>query len=180
MAKKKKTPTQKAYQVAGHTAMYYLLSKGLAMKYAPVGKDGMLVPIETISRDMNSRIWDEITTNLGSIVTSAQLLMAGHAAEYHYLMTLDNLPKKPSKYQGSLMSRAFLSLDGYLEEYAGHSADPSEVTKHARKWGKEVYAYIEEEFEAYWEQIDALAAQLEQTESMSMSDAFEILEKPTQ
>jgi len=54
------------------------------------------------------------------------------------------------------------------------------VTKHARKWGKEVYAYIEEEFEAYWEQIDALAAQLEQTESMSMSDAFEILEKPTQ
>jgi len=177
MTKPEESPTQLAHRISGHATMYYLLKKGIATKYTPIDKTLMLAKIRRISLRMETNTWEKATENLGSIAVSAQLLLAGRVAEYRYLTKPLDPPQYPDKYEGHLVSSAFFALDVYLEEYAGHNADPAEITKKANEWGKTVYNYVEGQLSRYWKQIEALAAQLEQAQSMKMSDAFEVLEK---
>src|SRR5215216_5383424 len=72
---------KRAYRESGHAVMSFLISKGFTDKYIPVGRDGILPEFKQVTIEAESTDWAETTTNLGSLMTVPQVLIAGHMAE---------------------------------------------------------------------------------------------------
>ena len=110
------SPEHRAYREAGHVVMSYLLLKGFANKYVPISKDDILTEFSEVTIKHDSVNWKEITSNLGSMMTVPQVLLAGYAAEKTKFDFVEEISSQDSK----LVESAWSLLDGYVDEYYGN------------------------------------------------------------
>jgi len=162
---------KRAYRESGHAVMSFLISKGFTDKYIPVGRDGILPEFKQVTIEAESTDWAETTTNLGSLMTVPQVLIAGHMAESIKYNSVEEIPPRKSK----LIKEARNLIDGYIDEYATDDF----IKKHSltTKFLKDVYAYVEENLRTHWISVEALANALLQKRTLSEEEAFEIIER---
>src|SRR6266545_4571794 len=143
-----------AYREAGLAVMSYLIRNGFTNKYLPIGRSDCLPPFEQVTIEGESLAWTKITPNLGSLVTVAQVLLAGYVAETIKYNILEDLSSRNS----NLMKEARGWLNAYVEEY--YTDDFIKKHRYTTSLLREVFAYVKENIQKYWASVDRLAIAL--------------------
>ncbi len=163
------------YREAGHATMYYLLIQGISNEYVPLGKDNMLASLVEVSVETEEHrmVWDLMTPNLGSMMTNAQVLLAGRIAER---IKFPESPE-PTKYW-NIIQRANHLIAAYLEEYLGDNTEAlRERDRLTPEWMQKFSVYVEQEIRLYWSHVEALVTRLQQDGTLTKEQVFEVLQK---
>ncbi len=166
------SPEHRAYREAGHVVMSYLLLKGFTNKYVPISRDGILTEFTKVTIEGENTDWTKTTSNLGSLMTMPQVLLAGYAAEKIKFDIVEDVSSQDPK----LLESAWSLLDTYIDEYY-ETNNPNERHKLTESFLSEVYAYVEENLRLHWASVDQLADLLLEQKSVSKEEAFEIVEE---
>jgi ATP-dependent Zn protease len=161
----------RAYQEAGHAVMSFLIRKGFTDKYIPISREDILPDFKQVTIEGKSADWATITSNLGSLMTVPQVLIAGHVAE----SIKYNFVKEISPRKSRLIKSARNLIEGYIQEYA--TDEFFKKRNLTTNYLKEVYAYVEENLRTHWTSVDTLANALLQHRTLSEEKAFEIIER---
>ena len=147
--------------------MYCLLSRGIATKYVPYSRSDMLASVETVSIIELHNRWASLTANLGSMITSAQVLLAGYVAQrIRFPDTLSHhdhpLVAKPKS-----LLWAEHNVSAYLDEYA-RDLSVSENAKATSEMVEQLTQYVEQQLIDNWTIVEKLANNLIEHNTISM------------
>ena len=156
-----------AYQQAGHAVMSYLIRNGFTDKFVPISRSDCLPGFEHVTIEGKTTDWTKITSNLGSLVTVSQVLLAGYVSE---TIKYELSPRK-----SKLVEEAQAWLGAYVEEY--YTDNSKEKQRYTTIFLMEVFAYVKENIQAHWACVDALANALLQQKTLSEEKAFGIIEE---
>ena len=162
-----------AYREAGHAVMSYLIRKGFTEKYVPVDRSLILPAFKEVALSGEGADWGEITSGLGSLITTAQVLLAGNASEQLKFST----SKDTSAPEAALVKQAEHLTAAYIEEYAGEGIGLSERDARTKELLQEISKFVDETLHIYWTSVEALATALLERTSLLEDEAFGIIER---
>jgi ATP-dependent Zn protease len=162
-----------AYQEAGHAVMSYLIRKGFTEKYVPIDRSLILPTFKKVAINGESADWGEITFGLGSLITTAQVLLAGNASEQIKFGTRNDMPAP----EAASVKRAEHLTAAYIEEYAGEGMGFSERDERTNELVHEMSKFVDEILRTHWASVEALATALLEHRSLSENQAFGIIER---
>jgi hypothetical protein len=160
----------RAWREAGHAVMSFLIRQGFTDKYVPLDRSLILPAFKTVAIEGASADWAELTVSLGSLVTVAQVLLAGYVVQ----QIKYNVDEELSPQDSTLVQRARHLLGAYLEEYGDDN--PSARDQHAAGWLAEIADYVKEQLLAHWVSVEALAQALLEFKVLSEDKVCEIIE----
>jgi hypothetical protein len=156
-----------AYREAGHATMYCLLSKGIAAKHVPYSRSDMLPVVEKVSIIELGNRWGGFTANLGSMITVAQVLLAGYVAQrikFPDTMSHNDHPLI-AKPQSLLSAEHFISA--YLDEYA-RDLSIEENAKATNENIENLTQYVEQQLIHNWSTVEKLVDNLLKQKTIPM------------
>ncbi|MGQ9909714.1 MAG: hypothetical protein ACUVS2_12855 [Candidatus Flexifilum sp.] len=136
---------------AGRAVMYYLLDVGLADEFVPRERSMMLPPFPGVRAQPHSMDWGQETFNLGSMITAAQILLAGWVARHEPPGRARDLDLDAID-----VRRAELMITGYAEEYVSDS-DFTRRDAAARRWLLKLHETVRAHLHAHWRAVETLA-----------------------
>ncbi|MCS7070798.1 MAG: hypothetical protein NZM00_04780 [Anaerolinea sp.] len=140
-----------SYAEAGRAVMYYLLDTGLATEFIPRDRSMMLPPFPGVRARPHSMDWGQDTLNLGSMMTAAQVLLAGWVARHEQPGHARDLDLTAID-----IRRAEQMTTGYAEEYVSDS-DFAERDAAARRWLLQMHDIVRAHLHAHWRAVEVLA-----------------------
>lgn len=136
---------------AGHAVMYYLLDEGKATDFVPLDRSIMQPPFPGVRAEPHSMEWGALTGNLGSMLTGAQVLLAGWIAQHEPPDSTRDLDLKAIR-----VRRARHLLTAYAEEYVSDD-DLALRDRAAAEWLTQMHETVRGHIHAAWPAVVALA-----------------------
>jgi hypothetical protein len=155
-----------AYREAGHATMYCLLSKGIAAKYVPISRSDMLPVVEEVSIIESGNRWGGFTGNLGSLVPSAQVLLAGYIAQRIKFPNTLSHHDHPLIAKPQSLLRAEDLVTSYLSGYTDFTV--SELAEDINEWLENLTQYVEQQLLDNWSTVEKLAENLLKQKTIPM------------
>jgi len=164
-------PLGGAYREAGYAVLSYLIRHGFTTKYVPIGRLDCLPPFEQVTIEGESPDWTKVTSNLCSLVTVPQVLLAGYVAETIKHDILEDISPRKSK----LIEEAESWLGAYVDEY--YTGDFIKRRRDTKNLLMKIFGYVKETIQTHWASVDTLANALVQQKTLSEEKAFELIER---
>lgn len=128
-------------------------------------------PFEPVTIEGESLDWTKVTSNLGSLVTVPQVLLAGYVAETIKHDILEDISPRKSK----LIEEAESWLGAYVDEY--YTGDFIKRRRDTKNLLMKIFGYVKETIQTHWASVDTLANALVQQKTLSEEKAFELIER---
>jgi hypothetical protein len=164
-----------AYAEAGHAVMSYLLKQGQATEFVPLSRSDMLPPFPGVKLTPHGAEWGRLTANLGSMMTTAQVVLAGWVVLNEKFEADKILDLKSPLVQGALYK-----MTAYAEEYVSDD-DFEKRDRAAMNWLNEMHATVRKHIQASWSAVESLAQQLiRDPRDLSEAEAFAVIDAAIQ
>ena len=151
--------------------MYFLLKTGAATE-VPYSKGLMLPPFPGVKAIAHDRDWGHVTGNLGSMMTGAQVLLAGRIA-----LSLKQDDANELNMKAELVRRAFRLITAYAQEYVSDT-DFDESNRAAVAWLNDMHQTVRQHIQANWRAVEALAQKIYKDQvSLNEVEAFAFIEE---
>lgn len=164
------TLEEHSHYEAGQAVMYYLLDSGKALDFVPLDRSIMQPPFPGVRAEPHGMEWGALTGNLGSMLTGAQVLLAGWIAQHEQPGSTRDLDPKAIR-----VRRARHLLTAYAEEYVSDD-DLALRDRAAGEWLAQMHETVRGHIHAAWPAVVALAGAIRAgSETLDKARAYALI-----